>query len=182
AGATCTYEQATHSGSFNSLAATSSVVLTTLTGCVWSVSNPNPWISVLSSVNNSNSGSVTYSVQSNPTALPRVGVINIDGLSFAVTQLGATCTYTLATNSALQGAGADTNSVGLTTLTGCVWNVSSAAPWLNILSPLNNSNSGTVTYSVLANPTALWRTGIVTIAGQPLAVAQSGASCSYTLA
>ena len=59
----------------------------------------------------------------------------------------------------------ESNSVEVTTLIGCTWSVSNGAPWIEILSPLDNTSSTNVSYRVLANPDALWRTGIVSIAG-----------------
>lgn len=70
--------------------ATNTVAVTTQNDCAWSVIASNSWISILSSLNNSNSGTVTYSVASNTNAHPRNGSILIGGKWFFLTQFGIT--------------------------------------------------------------------------------------------
>src|SRR5205085_4982092 len=55
-------------------------------------------------------------------------------------------------------------------------------PWIEILSPLSNTGSSNVAYRVLVNPDALWRTGVVSIAGQIFTIAQRPATCTFVLA
>ncbi len=181
-GADCVFTIVPGSATPTFLAATGSVAVTTLDGCEWNASNDVPWITILSSLSNSNSGSVTYSVMENTTALSRTGVVSIAGRDFTVTQSGAGCLFALGTNDAVHGAGLETNSVDVTTLLGCTWSVSNGAPWIEILSALDNTSSTNVSYRVLVNPDALWRTGIVNIAGLDLTVVQSPAACTFTLA
>ena len=45
----------------------------------------------------------------------------------------------------------------------------------------NTPSSGTVSYTVAANPTGLPRTGLITIAGQILTVSQDAAPCAFTI-
>jgi len=181
AGAGCAYALSTNAAVHSVDAQTNSVSLTTLVGCAWSVSNTTPWIEILSPLNNTGSSNVTYRVLANPTALWRTGVVSIASLNFTVAQAPAVCTFALATNSATHGAGAVSSSVALTTLVGCTWSVSNGTPWITILSPLNNSNSAPVNYSVAANPTSLQRSGVVRIAGLNFNITQAGAVCSYDL-
>ncbi len=181
-GAPCSFILSAPGAVVGSTSFVSSITVTTLVGCPWDVSTDAPWIQILSSLNNSNSGVVSYSVQSNSTALWRTGVVSIAGQNFSVAQQGASCSYLLSSSGATHGPSVESNSVAVTTLVGCTWNISNGAPWITILSSLNNSNSGNVNYSVQSNSTALWRTGVVNIAGQDFTVAQSGASCSYLLA
>jgi hypothetical protein len=182
AGAPCSFSLSPESGSYGYAAATGTVSVTTLLGCEWTASSGTPWISLLSPASNTNSGMVTFAVAENTTALSRTGLVTIAGQSVTVIQTGAGCTYSLATALASHGFGPETNTVGLTTLVGCAWSVSTATPWLSILSPLNQDGSGSVTYAVAANPTALVRTGTVNVAGQTLVVTQLGAPCTFALA
>ena len=181
-GAECTFTIAPENTAHNFAATNGTVAVITLDGCEWSVLNNVPWIAILSSLSSSNSGSVNYSVAENTTALSRTGVVSIAGRDFVVTQSGASCSFALATNAAVHGAAPDTNSVEVTTLIGCTWSVSNGAPWIEILSPLDNTSSTNVSYRVLSNPDALWRTGIVSIAGVDFTVAQSPADCTFALA
>ena len=181
-GAACTFLVASNSAAHGAGQETNSVSVTTLIGCNWTVVNTNPWINVLSAANTTNSGVASYRVLANPTAIPRTGVVSIAGQTFTVTQLGAACSYTLGTNSATHGFSAETNAVSVTTLIGCPWTVVNTNGWISILSATNNTNSGGVSYSVQANPTALVRTGTVSIAGLNFSITQTGAPCTFLVA
>ena len=181
-GAGCGFTLTTNSAIHTAGEATNIVGVTTLVGCPWSVENSNSWIIIESSLNNTNDGVVTYRVLTNTTALTRAGVVRIAQRNFTITQLGADCTFALDTNSASFSSASGGGSVAVTTLIGCTWTVSTATPWITILSSLNNSNSGNVNYTVQSNSTALSRTGLVSIAGQNFTVTQFGAPCSFALA
>jgi len=58
-------------------AETGTVSVVTQTGCAWAVLDKIPWITLLSSHNNSGSGVVTYRVAPNPRATPRSGVVKV---------------------------------------------------------------------------------------------------------
>ena len=181
-GAICSFELGSIGGVHGPGEENNSVTVATLIGCNWSVSNGTPWITILSSLNNSNSGGVNYHVQSNSTALWRTGVVNIAGQNFTVAQAGAACSFLLASNSAAYSGETFTNSVRVDTLVGCAWTVSNSAPWITIQSPLNNTNSGTVTYSISSNISVFARTGIVNIAGQNFTITQAaGLTCTLAL-
>ena len=62
--------------------------VTTQTRCAWGVVKTNSWISILSSLNNSNSGTVFYSIAANTNTQARAGYINISGQRFFLTQAG----------------------------------------------------------------------------------------------
>ena len=64
------------------------VAVATQTGCAWSVVTTNSWISILSSLNNSNSGTVIYSLAPNTNSQARSGQVLIGGQGFLLTQFG----------------------------------------------------------------------------------------------
>ena len=140
------------------------------------------WIAINSAANNTNSGTVSYTVSANPTHLTRTGVITIDSQALTITQDPAPCTFTLGFMNVSYTHFLTNDTVSVTTLTGCEWSVVSGTNWINIKSAANNTNSGTVNYTVSANATHLTRTGIVTIAGQTLTITQDPAPCTSTLA
>ncbi len=74
----------------SSAGATNTVALITQNGCPWSVATSNSWITILSSVNNSNSGPVAYSLAPNTNSQARSGSINIGGQRFFLIQFGIT--------------------------------------------------------------------------------------------
>ena len=125
---------------------------------------------------------MSYLIATNPTALARSAVVRIDGLNFTVNQDGAACNYILSSAGASHGAGVENGSVDVATLPGCEWAVASGSPWITITSALNNTNSGTVNYSVSSNISVLSRTGAVSVAGQTFTVTQApGLECSLSL-
>src|SRR5205823_2340909 len=74
-----------------------------------------------------------------------------------------TCTYSLSPGSQFFQQGGGSGSVMVSAPAGCAWNVVSDASWLTSAS-VGSSGSGTVSYSVAANPTTNSRTGTLTIA------------------
>lgn len=64
-------------------------------------------------------------------------------------------------------------TISVTAPAGCVWNAASGVTWASILSGSSGSGSGTVTFSVTANP-GPQRSGTLTVAGQVFSVVQSG--------
>ncbi|HXH06677.1 MAG TPA: BACON domain-containing protein, partial [Vicinamibacterales bacterium] len=91
------------------------------------------------------------------------------------------CTATLSPTSASVGSIATTGSVAVSAPAGCAWTATSAVSWITITSGASGTGSGTVGYSVAANPSTTSRTGSLTIAGRTFTVAQAGASCAFTI-
>jgi hypothetical protein len=76
------------------------------------------------------------------------------------------------------------NGVVNITATGsnCPWTAVSNDPFINVTSGASGSGSGTVGFTVAANPDPGQRTGTVTIAGITFTVSQDGTSCGYSIA
>src|SRR5438132_12962598 len=77
----------------------------------------------------------------------------------SVNPAAAACTYSISPTNRVHGYGAATNSVSLTTASGCAWTVVNTNGWIRILSPTNGLGSGSVRYAVDANVSGNWRTG-----------------------
>src|SRR5207253_7138035 len=90
----------------------------------------------------------------------------------SVSQEAAACTYSISPTNRVHGYGAATNSVSLTTASGCAWTVANTNGWITILSPTNGLGRGSVNYAVDANLSVNWRTGVVMIADQLLTLSQ----------
>jgi len=95
-------------------------------------------------------------------------------VTFPDTNSIGNCTFTLSPGNIDHGAGSETGTVSVTTQEGCAWAVHNANTWVTILSSLNNSSSGPVTYRVASNPRAQSRSGTINIAGQTFRVSQAG--------
>lgn len=102
----------------------------------------------------------------NNVATPRINV------SQAVQALGPPCSYAISPGSASFAAGAGYGTVTVTTQTRCAWTAVIQTPGiLAVTSGAARSGSGSVTYSIAANPGAA-RSGTLLIAGQLFTVEQ----------
>ena len=101
---------------------------------------------------------------------------NAGSLSVSICQsTGGGCTYTLSpTGSGTIPAGGGGGSFTVTTGTGCAWTAATTDSWIHVTSG-SGSASGTVTYTVDANPGAA-RAGTITVADKTYAVSQAGSS------
>jgi hypothetical protein len=85
----------------------------------------------------------------------------------------ATCTYTISpTNQSFSSYG-DTDSISVTTQSGCSWTATKSLDWVSITSGSSGTGSGTVTYSVSANSTGQPRKGTITIGNQNFTIRQA---------
>ena len=183
AGLPCTVSISPSSANLTSPAAAGGTVTVSAgAGCGWTATSNTAWLTISAGANGSGSGAVSYSVSANTSAASRTGTATIAGQTFAVTQAGAPCAFTVSPASAnLTTPAATTGSVTVSAGTGCGWTATSNAAWLTISAGANGSGAGTVTYSVAANPNAAMRTGTLTIAGQTFTVTQAGTSCGYLI-
>ncbi|MCK4304505.1 MAG: PD40 domain-containing protein, partial [Candidatus Eisenbacteria sp.] len=103
----CTYSISPTSQSFGSSGSSSSVSVTTQSGCYWTAVSNAGWITITSGSSGSGNGTVSYSVSAN-TGSSRTGTITIAGKSFTVTQ-SEVC-YTLSTSVSPSGSGSVSKS------------------------------------------------------------------------
>jgi hypothetical protein len=91
------------------------------------------------------------------------------------------CTITLSPGSLAFTSAGGTGAVSVSTSPSpCAWTAETSAPWIAILTGASGSGSGTVTYSVVANPASQPREGAVVIGSQVHKVAQDGRdTCAY---
>ena len=115
------------------------------------------------------------------TRLARAATVLIGGKEFLVTQAGEACAFVAAPLSRSHTSSAVTNSIAVTTQTGCAWTVSNSVPWISFAAPLTRTNSGPINYVLAANPSLDARTGVVAVAGQLVTLTQDGITCSYAL-
>jgi hypothetical protein len=172
----CAFALSPSGRTHSSITATSTVIVTTLAGCAWTVSNTNTWVSIVSGTNGIGSGTIIYTVAANPTALARSGNLLVGDQLFAITQSGSSCAYALSPASGSHNSASLTGLVSVTTAVGCNWTVFNTNAWISILSGANGTGSSTVIYKVTANTSTAVRTGNIYIAGQLFIVTQSGAT------
>jgi hypothetical protein len=180
--AACTYSISPASRMHGYGAATNSVNVTASSSvCAWTVANTNTWITITSGTDGVGNGTVHYTVAANPNPIARTGVVVIAQQLFTVQQQAVPCTYSISPTSRVHGYGAVSNSVSVTTSSGCTWTVINTNGWISILSATSGAGDSIVSYGVAANPTMNDRTGVVLIGGESFTVTQRGIPCSYSI-
>jgi hypothetical protein len=169
------------SASVSAGAGTGSVAVTKTAGCSWTAASNATWLSVTAGATGTGSGTVSYSFAANSTISARTGTLTIAGQTFSVTQAGTSCTFTISPTSLSAQAAGTNGSITVTTLPGCTWTSSSGATWATITAGASGTGSGTVNYSIAANPAGISRSTTLTVAGQTFSVTQAGAGCTFTI-
>jgi hypothetical protein len=83
-----------------------------------------------------------------------------------------TCQYSISPGSQSVASSGGTRTVSVSSRPGCTWTAVSNASWLLITSNSSGTGSGTVSYSVDANPSSSFRQGKMTVGGQTFTVTQ----------
>jgi hypothetical protein len=149
--------------------------------CPWTAVSNAAWISVTSFTAGTGSGTVGYSVATNTSTAGRTGTMTIGAQTFTVTQAGAPCNYAISPTVASLGPSASTDTIAVSTVSGCAWTATEGTSWITITGGASGLGSGTVTYSVTANGTTAPRSATITVAGQSFDVTQAGQPCTYAL-
>ena len=87
----CTYTIAPVTQAFTSTAGTGSLNVTAISGCSWTSSSNNSWITITSGSTGSGNGVVNYSVTTNTNTASRTGTITAGGQIHTITQSGISC-------------------------------------------------------------------------------------------
>jgi all-beta uncharacterized protein/BACON domain-containing protein len=158
---------------------TATIAVTASAGCAWTAASNSPWMTITGGSPGSGTGTVTYSVATNPATTSRLGSLTIAGQVVTVRQDGS-CSYAVAPTSNSVGSLGGNFNAAVTTPTGCAWIASTASPWIVILSSGTRTGSGTLPFYVWSNTTTTPRTGALTVAGQVITVTQA-APCTYSV-
>ncbi len=173
-GNTCGYALSTNGKVFGPSGGEGSVALTCASGCNWTVTNNNSWITLTSADSGVGSDIVTFTVRENFTGSPRQGMISIAGLTYTVIQgagLGE-CSYLLTPASNSFPVGGGTGTVNINTAEQCAWQATSNVNWVTLTSGGMGIGSGSLNFSVAANSTGIARKGRITIGSQVFTIKQ----------
>ena len=181
--ATCAFTINPSSASLNNQANTGAVSVTAIpAACSWNATSNAGWLSILSGSSGTGNGSVSYSVPANPDPTPRNAVLTVAGQAFPVTQAGSDCSFTLSpTSSSPTAAGGSLSLAVQTSHVSCAWSAVSNSPWITISPPASGTGSGTVSYTVAANPGLTERIGSLVVGGTEFHVTQAGDTCRFTV-
>jgi hypothetical protein len=183
-GVTCGYSLRSSSGTVPASGGAGSVGVVAANGCTWTAVSNNPsWLTITSS-GSSGTGEVQFVAQPNSSSSPQTGTLTIAGLTYTVTEAGASCSFTLgepSVNVAAAGTGGNQNLLFTAATTGCTVAPRSYANWIHVVSSGLNGISGNLIYSVDPNPAGATRSGSIQVGDQLFLVSQTGADCAFSL-
>ena len=178
----CTYSASPTNPQIPATAGQHTISVTAGAGCDWtaSVAATAPWITITSGQSGSGNGTVTYTVTANSATSSRTGTMTVAGRTVTVKQAAdfTSCTDALAyTSRTLSWCGGQ-RSVAVTTQGECPWTATKDASWIT-LGGTNRTGSGSLFY-LLERNTGGSRQATITVAGTPVAIAQSGRTSGGT--
>lgn len=150
--APCGYSLSVHDQAMTVTGGTATVTVHTVPSCDWTATTDETWLHITAGATGRGTGVVTYTVDPNPSASPRVGLMAIadGGQQFLVTQdglPGAACRYDVTPLRAAPGSGA-AGRLAVSAGPGCAWTAQSLSPDLTVVSGASGSGAGVVSYRV----------------------------------
>ncbi len=154
------------------------ITLTTGPSCPWTAASNASWVTL-----GQNQGTGSATVPFTVTAgAGRTGTVVVGGQTFTISQgqPQTSCTYTLEPRSHSVGAAGGTVAVAVATGSGCQWNAATPVAWVGLNGTGAFVGSGSVSFTVGPSSGAA-RTATVTVADQPVTIAQSAQNCTASL-
>jgi len=173
----CSFDVSPLSLTVDATGGTRTVNVSTGSGCSWTASSNQPWVTIASNANGSGSGTVTVSVAAD-SGPARSGTIVVAGQTVTIAQ-GQGCTFAISPDSLSIAAAGGNSSVSVTSGAGCAWTATSAQPWVTITSGASGNGNGTVNFTV-ASTSGPGRSATLTIAGRTFTINQ-GQGCTFSL-
>jgi hypothetical protein len=170
----------------NDFGGTSSFNVAMTSGCSYTATSNQSWVTITSGASGGSSGTVVYSVAPNTTQSTRTAVISVTGGgTHTITQDAApACTYTLsATERTINRDSGNYSFTVQTNRSHCTWTAavtSSNSSWVTITQGSSGTGTGQVQYSATANPNTTARTATITAGGKQYTITQT-AACTYSL-
>ena len=157
---------------------TGGAAMVTLSGSgQWTAETDADWIHLLNASGAVGTTPFVYTVDANPSADTRVGVIDISGLTHTVTQKGLPATLS-ANSAAFDDAGGQT-TVEVDVATGVSWSVKHAPDWVTV-APEAATGPATVTLTIAPYTGRETRSAELAIAGQTFTVTQTGVAVTLS--
>ena len=179
AGAPCTYTFSPSSATVPAGGSNGSFNVTT--GCTWTASSNNDWLTA--SGNATGNGTVTYTAAPNYALTSRMGTISVGTANFTITQTAA-CGYTINPVSAqIAAAGASGTFTVTPSASSCAWTATSNnTDFVTVTSGASGTGNGTVGYTVAGNNTGSARGGSIAVGNTAFGIYQTaGAACSFAV-
>lgn len=172
---TCTYSLSPRTYTFPSGGGTDSFNVVCSTGCPWSATSPDAWITLTGPTSGSGTTGISFSVAANPNTTSRGGRIFVEGQIFTVNQNGNTgaCSYSLRESSTIWPSAGGHGAVDILCGQGCPWTATSTVPWITMDAPASASGPYGIGYTIDANTSTNSRSGSITVAGLTYSIVQN---------
>ena len=151
--------------------ATTSLAISTQPECAWDAAPNAPWIADVTPRSGQGNGQLAVRVIANPSPSPRQGNVQVNAEVVPITQEAAPCVFQITPAAREVAAAGGTTTVEVGVLTGCSWTAATDSTWISLRSGATGNGNGVVTLAVDSNPGAA-RTGLVTVAGRAVTIAQ----------
>jgi uncharacterized protein (TIGR03437 family) len=178
---TCTFTLSANPRSFPQTGGAGTLSIVASSGsCVRMVSPTVSWITIDFGQQGTGNGTAGFTVAPDTDTPMRSGAITVGQQSIAITQTGPACNFAINPRSVNLSPLAQNGSFALSGLSGCTWNASSGAPWLQVTSADSGMGPANIGYAVQANP-GTSRSGAITVAGSLMFTVNQAGACAYTL-
>lgn len=200
--APCEYVVTSGKQTFDAAGGQGNATVSTGGACAWTASASDEWITISSGAQGRGNGTVTFSVARNAASTVRTGSIVVAGVRVVVEQAAAavppppsppppvpvSCDYQVSPvefQLHWHGAPGDGAQVSVAAPAGCVWTVTPGAGWITLLTPAEQSGTGTLRFSTSVHTDETTRSASLQIrwptitAGQNVRITQEG--CRYAV-
>jgi len=148
--------------------------------CTWNAAlTSGSWASISSGSSGTGNGTITVAAAANPsTSTSRTTVLSVGNATATITQApsSASCTFTLSgTNFTLPAGGGSGTIQVMASAATCLWtpSLSNDGTWLTISPTIQQTGSGTITFTAPANPsTTIQRTATITVSTASASIVQ----------
>jgi len=135
------------------------------TGCPWTATPIDPWITATGPITGTGSGSINLSFAANASASSRTGTVNVAGQVFTANQAGVGCTFSLSSPGTSVTSSGGPVSFGINAPAGCAWTTDTGPGWITSTTPTTGSGNGTIGLSIAASSTTAQRVANVLVGG-----------------
>jgi Viral BACON domain/Putative binding domain, N-terminal len=156
-------------------------------GCAWSARADAAWVVLTSGTTGTGTGTVNFTIASNPGTTTRTTSIVVANQTVRITQQANMpptlpgCSVAVTPKDVSSPvSGTNNGSISVSATSSCNWSASSNASWISLTGATSGAGNGTVRFSVAAN-SGTARTGSLKIGDQTVVVSQAGMACTYTI-
>ena len=177
-GADCSYALSPSSRAFKPSGSNSEKInVTAGSGCPWTATSNQSWVTFSYGTSGRGNGTVTYNVAANPDTSKRAATITVADQKHEIAQDAAPCSYSLTpTSRSFYSSSSSWQTVKVQAGARCRWTATSDKSWVAITSGASGSDNGTVKYNVSANPNTSQRKATISVEGQTHIITQSGSN------